>query len=607
MSDQETIINLANKWLEFDKNEKNRRQIQTLLAANDIDTLRSLLTPRIEFGTAGLRGKMEAGFACMNDLTVIQTSQGLARYLKSFYASELEDAQKRGIAIGFDGRHNSCIFAHLAANIFLSEGFYVDFFDRVVPTPMIPYCILQRKNIAGIVITASHNPKQDNGYKLYWSNGAQIVSPHDKGISKSIDENEKPWTTLDHYAELKSPLLRLIYDEVCPQYIDALTVLSFKQKENASVTQRVVYTAMHGVGTEFVRSVFKKFGLPEFYDVPEQNYPNPDFPTVPFPNPEEGKSALNLAIEVAKSKNCELIIANDPDADRFAAAEYNPKTSEWKIFNGNELGILLAHWYWSQYKEAHPDVDPKNCVVLNSTVSSKMLQTMAHKEGLYYEETLTGFKWMGNVASKYIGEGRNIIFCFEEAIGYMISSICLDKDGVRCAPVFTEMAATLRRQYNRSVIDHLHYLYSLYGYHSTLNSYFFYWDKVKMYALFDELRNGGKYHWKCGDYEISHIRDLTKGFDSHFPDHKPVLPVSSSTQMITYYFKNGVVCTIRASGTEPKLKYYSELKQDLSQGKKEEELVAERPAIDAALKAVIDSVIEHFLQPARFGLELPHH
>lgn len=251
-------------------------------------------------------------------------------------------------------------------------------------------------------------------------------------------------------------------------------------------------------------------------------------------------------METAEANNAPIIMANDPDSDRFAAAE-KQENGEWKIFTGNELGILFGNWTWQNYKKRNPDVDPSTCAVFNTTVSSKMLKSLAEVEGLYYEETLTGFKWLGTLAQKKMDEGMNFLFCFEEAIGYLIFDICLDKDGVRTAGMFAEMVNQLYDNGN-TVAGLLNELYEKYGYFASNNRYFFCYSPPKMAKIFERMRTMGPdgcYVQACGDFKIAGIRDLTTGFDSTQADNKAVLPVSSSSQMITFYFENGGVVTLR--------------------------------------------------------------
>eukprot|EP01096_Ripella_sp_DP13-Kostka_P000575 TRINITY_DN10628_c0_g1_i1.p1 TRINITY_DN10628_c0_g1~~TRINITY_DN10628_c0_g1_i1.p1 ORF type:complete len:590 (+),score=245.02 TRINITY_DN10628_c0_g1_i1:27-1796(+) len=580
------LQHLVDQWLSHDPNAVTKSEIQALVAEGNAEELQARLGSRIGFGTAGLRGTMKAGYAFMNDLTVIQASQGLAKLLVSMY-------EEPTIVVGRDGRHNSERFAQLSAATFVKAGIKVYFLKGLSATPIVAFAVKELNLKAGVMVTASHNPKNDNGYKVYWEAGSQIVSPIDRNIQKSIEENLTPWDISHELANLESLVIDPL-QQVSDRYYQLVREkCSFTSETNKESKLKIVYTAMHGVGKKWAERVFDEFNLNPFIPVVEQIEADPEFPTVEFPNPEEGQGSLKLAIDTAEREEAPLIIANDPDADRFAAAE-KQKSGIWKIFTGNELGILFADWTWSNYKRLHPDAQPDKCLVINTTVSSKMLKGLADKEGLRYEETLTGFKWMGNLALKRINEGYTFLYSFEDAIGFMMFDVCLDKDGVRAAGAFAELANSLYAK-GLNVNQHLDSLYEKYGYYATQNRYFFCYDPKKMERIFDRIRKleNGSYPTSVGGFAIKSVRDLTTGFDSSQPDQKAILPTSSSTQMITFFFENGAVVTLRGSGTEPKLKYYTELNGN------------DRIIVDGTLTAVKESVIVELLQPVENGLLPP--
>lgn len=332
---------------------------------------------------------------------------------------------------------------------------------------------------------------------------------------------------------------------------------------NEETQLKVVYTAMHGVGFPFVERAFEIAKLKPVYAVLEQRDPDPEFPTVKFPNPEEGKSCLILSMKLADDVGSDLIVANDPDADRLAVAERDPRTKQWKVFNGNEIGSLLG-WWSMQYHKENSDTDLSNCYMLASTVSSKMLKSMSRIEGFNFEETLTGFKWMGNRSVELMKEGKEILFAFEEAIGFMFSSTVLDKDGVSASAHLATLASFLKAKEGKSLAEKLDQLYETYGYHYSLSSYFLCYDTEKISRIFERIRNwegkSGQYPNSVldGNYKIANIRDLTTGIDTSSPDGKSSLPSSKSSEMITFTLNNDTVVTLRTSGTEPKIKYYAE-------------------------------------------------
>jgi phosphomannomutase len=542
---------------------------------------------RIAFGTAGLRSRMAAGNACMNDLIIIQTTQGLCKYM----LDNIPNAKTRGFVLGYDGRYHSREFAEIAAAVCMDQGFKVYLYSKMVATPMVPYGVTLLKAAGGVMVTASHNPKDDNGYKVYWENGAQIIPPHDAGIAQSIQNNLKPWKAFTFDAN--NELLHDPFDNVTNTYFqEAEKQYCWEKKANQESDIKVTFTAMHGVGAAFVTRAFDAFGLPKYIPVKQQIDPDPEFSTVAFPNPEEGKGALALAMQTADEHGSNLILANDPDADRLAVAERNPDTNEWRILNGNQIAALFADWAWKNHVKNNPNADKKNAVMIASTVSSKFLQAMADKEGFEFRDTLTGFKWMGNVAYDMQQQGRDFLFAYEVEIGFLVGGLSLDKDGVRMAAIFTEMAIHVYNTTGKTLWDHLQTLYAKYNYFSMNTSYFFCHDNAILDTVFGRLRADDYAVTKTlPGIKVTGIRDITTGYDNSMPDQKTILPVVPSSHMITFHFDNGCVATLRNSGTEPKLKYYVEARSATSEA-------------DAAIlvNATTDIIIEHFMQPSKTGL-----
>lgn len=584
------------EFLGWNKNEKINNEIQKLRDGNDRKLLSKLFLYRMEFGTAGLRGRMGPGYSQMNDLVIVQTSQGLLKYL-----SETDkDLKEKGIIVGYDGRHNSRRFAELTASIFLHGGVKVYLYSKLCPTPFVPFAVLHYKCAAGVMVTASHNPKDDNGYKVYWSNGAQIQSPIDKEILKCIMDNlvplESSWdTSIIESSELLHDPLPTVMKEYYIPIKDGV----FSASVNADSSLKITYTPMHGVAYPYIQEAFRVAGFQQpVIPVMEQIEPDPEFSTVKFPNPEEGKSALDLSIQTADKTDSRFILANDPDADRLAAAE-KTKHGEWKVFSGNELGALLGWWSFYTYKTKNPDADLNDAYMLASTVSSKILRSIAKVEHFQFEETLTGFKWMGNRASKLLSQGKVVLFAFEEAIGFMCGTPVLDKDGVSAAIRLAELAAFLDAR-GTTLTEKLQEIYKIYGHHISDNSYFICHEPPVIKRIFTRLRNfkdaSDTYPDGLldGKYKIVGTRDLTTGYDSTRADKKATLPVSRSSQMITFTFDNGLVVTLRTSGTEPKIKYYTELcappeEQDLD-------------SLKATLQEMVDAIIKEYLQPEDNGL-----
>ncbi|MCJ1319697.1 Phosphoglucomutase-3 [Xylographa vitiligo] len=553
-----TLRELWEEWLRLDMRPKTRVEIRKLVEHGEIEELERRLRPRISFGTAGLRARMQAGFARMNHLIVIQTSQGLAEYL----LENVSNAKNRGVVIGRDGRRDSLLFAEMAAAVFLAKRFRVWYFEKVVHTPMVPFTIDELGAAAGIMITASHNPAWDNGYKVYGENGCQINSPQDKSIAAHIMDNLEPMEGLDpiHNGRSKHNPALLVDAGVAfiPKYCTRVSDLMFAAPHSLKLP-KFVYTAMHGVGLPFLHQSLNrivvcdtrsKHMIPNdvvheiIYIVESQAMPDPDFPTVKYPNPEE-QGALDLAKDMANTEDISLIFANDPDADRFAVAER--VEGEWHQFTGDQVGVLLGYYIFTFNSHL------KGMMMLTSAVSSQMLAKIGEVEGFIVEETLTGFKWLGNRSMEL---GDKVIFAYEEALGYMLPVIVHDKDGVAAAIMFLEACSRWQSPWSK-----LQELYRKYGYFETRNTYWRCDDHEVVDSVFAKIRQDVSDF--PADRKLERFRDLTNGTDSGTEDSKPVLPTDPNTQMITCWLggndhDDGIKFTIRASGTEPKVKLYLE-------------------------------------------------
>ncbi|KAI1790740.1 phosphoglucomutase 1 [Ganoderma leucocontextum] len=563
------LQSLVDQWLRLDPNEETRAEIERLVQEGNSAELVKRMSPRIEFGTAGLRGRMEAGWNRMNDLIIIQASQGLCAYV----LKHVKDARSRGVVVGHDHRYNSEKWAKLTAAVFIDQQVPVYFHEGIVHTPLVPFTVKEKQAAAGVMITASHNPKDDNGYKVYWENAVQIIEPHDKGISISIRENLEPRSlNLDSYSLASSPLLRE-YDNLA--YLEYIDSLSTSRPLNTQATLKFVNTSMHGVSDAPMSKAFRSFSFLPYIPVTAQQQPDPDFPTVKFPNPEEKgvfmfTASLDLAISTATEHGADYILAQDPDSDRFAAAERGPD-GKWIQFTGDQLGTLFASATLDKYRAMGKPLS--KLAMVASTVSSKMIEAMAHAEGFKFAECLTGFKYIGNTALTLVQEGYEVPFGYEEAIGFMFGSNLRDKDGVAASVVFAEFVASLQRQ-GKTASSRLKELYEQYLTlpTQTSNSYFICTEPRTIDAIFARIRNfdgadpqAGPPHYPrtLAGLEVTSVRDLTVGYDSaNAPPYKPALPLSSG-HMIQFRAENKtdgtkITLTTRTSGTEPKIKYYLE-------------------------------------------------
>nr|CCA16644.1 phosphoglucomutase putative [Albugo laibachii Nc14] len=596
-------IKIARQWIEWDVNAETKANVQELIDTNDEVSLQKMFGNRLAFGTAGLRGPMGPGTNAMNDIIVIQTTQGLCEYLNVTLSAGFKTM---GIAIGYDHRRqgslNSKRFAELTTAVVVSYGCKVFFYDEFVPTPLIPFLLEQKRCAAGIMITASHNPKKDNGYKLYGPNGCQIISPQDTLISAYIERNQMPWQNYsDEFVrssiyEATSGLVEFPLKEMTDRYFTRMQEkLCRFPADNSSTEAKFVYTSMHGVGHPFLTRAFRAFQLPAYIPVQDQILPHPDFPTVDFPNPEEGKGSLFLAMKTGEENAANLILANDPDADRLAVAECDRKSLEWTIFTGNEIGLLFGHWEMTQHLERNPSMDRSKLYFVASTVSSKMLGAVASAHSAQFAETLSGFKWIGNKVDELRQSGHTVLFSFEEAIGFCVGDLVKDKDGISAAVVFAEMAVQLYKR-KTTVKAFLKDLYDQYGHFISYNHYVRCDDPIKVRAIFERLRNDGQYMKTCGGFSIQYVRDMTKGIDTSQPNGRALLPTTPSTQMITFSFTNGCTATLRTSGTEPKIKFYVEIA-----GKPHEC----RSELKQTLLKLVDEIIGQMLRPTENGLEKP--
>lgn len=548
------IKELVAQWLTVDEDPETRQEIINL--SDNVAELEKRLRNRIVFGTAGLRAKMEAGFSRMNNVTVMQASQGLADYVLK------QEKINKSVIIGHDHRFHSKKFAEITITAFLLKGFKVYYLSSselgdLIPTPLVPFGVDYFNCDVGVMITASHNPKDDNGYKVYWSNGCQIIPPHDSNIADSILNNLAP--IKDSYNTEKvmtgNPNLKFVKEESLTAYLLHLNSKLIKFKNLNDL--KFVYTPMHGVGLEVFQQAVKFLGVEDLHGliVEKQSVPDPNFPTVKFPNPEE-KGALTLAQEFADSKGIELVIANDPDADRFTASI---KVDKWYQLSGNELGYLFAEYVYTNYKDSLDDL-----YFINSTVSSQMIKSMAEVLGFNYTDTLTGFKWIGNKAIELEKEGYKVPFGYEEAIGFMFEGIH-DKDGISASIVFLQLYKYWKDK-GLNLLEVLENGYKKFGYFKEYNSYYFANDSKLIDNVFATIRaEENPYPKKFFDYDVVYWRDLTTGYQSDTKDNKPNLPIDPNSHMITFNLRKNsdiIRLTIRNSGTEPKLKIYIEAKSN---------------------------------------------
>ncbi|WP_019055780.1 phospho-sugar mutase [Streptomyces prunicolor] len=510
------LIAQANAWLAEDPDAETRDELAKLIDAGDVTELAERFRGTLQFGTAGLRGELGAGPMRMNRAVVIRAAAGLAAYLKKNGHTDGTGT----VVIGYDARHKSADFARDTAAVMVGAGLKAAVLPRPLPTPVLAFAIRHLGAIAGVEVTASHNPPRDNGYKVYLGDGSQIVPPADAEIAAEIDavnslhDVPRPtegWETLDE-GVLDAYLART----------DAVLA------PNSPRTARTVYTAMHGVGKDVLLAAFARAGFPAPVLVAEQAEPDPDFPTVAFPNPEE-PGAMDLAFAQARATDPDLIIANDPDADRCAAAvKGRTQGGSWRMLRGDEVGSLLA---------AHLVRRGARGTFAESIVSSSLLGRIAEKAGLPYEETLTGFKWIARVEGLRYG--------YEEALGYCVDPDGVrDKDGITAALLITELASELKAE-GRDLLDLLDDLAVEHGLHATDQLSFRVEDLSVIADAMRRLREQPP--TALAGLAVTNAEDLTEGTAK--------LPPTDGLR----YTLDGARVIVRPSGTEPKLKCYLEV------------------------------------------------
>ena len=503
-------------WIEDDPDTKTAAELSALLDARDESALKKYFAGFLEFGTAGLRGPIGPGPSCMNQAVVGRTAAGLVKYMK--------ERSLTSVVIGRDARHGSDIFEQISAEILSGAGLTVSVLPRPLPTPVLAFAVNELHADVGIMITASHNPGSDNGYKVYLGGvvdgvtyrGSQIITPADKQISAHIKGIEslksipraKKWHILD--------------ENIVEKYVERTKVLAPRPGD-----LKIVYTAMHGVGTKTLQRVFHRAGFASLILVESQAQPDPDFPTLVFPNPEEA-GALDQALETARTFDADLVIANDPDADRCSVA-IKDRDLSWRALRGDEIGAILGEVMARSAKSG---------TLANSIVSSSVLSKIAARHNLNFEETLTGFK--------YIAKIPNLIFGYEEAIGFCVDSQTVnDKDGISAALLMAQIATDLCTE-GKTLLDLLDEIWKTYDFHATEQISIRVNDLSTISNLMKKLRNNPLSD--IAGFKLLAMDDLAIPTNSLPP-----------TDGIRFTLEQNIRIIIRPSGTEPKIKCYIEV------------------------------------------------
>jgi phosphomannomutase len=501
-------------WIAADPEPETRAELESLLEAADVDELASRFSHRLEFGTAGLRGALGAGPNRMNRAVVRLATAGLARWLH-----DSGDAG-RGVVVGYDHRHASDTFGRDAAGVLAAAAIPVRLATRPWPTPVTAYAVRHYGAAAGIMVTASHNPAPDNGYKVYDGTGSQIVPPTDAAIMAGI---EAAGAANAVACDPTSSRIEAIGDDAVRAYLDVAAAVV----GSGPRALRVVYTPVHGVGLDVFRALWERVGFPAATVVDQQAKPDPDFPTAPFPNPEE-PGVLDLALDLAGRTRADLVIANDPDADRLAVAIPAPR--DWRVLTGDEVGALLG-----QHMLATTTGDDR--VVARSIVSSRLLDRIAADSEVPARATLTGFKWVSRAADV---DGRRLVFGYEEALGYGVSPSVRDKDGLTAAIAIADLAA------RGSLADALDRLAARHGLHATAQWSMRFSDGAGAAAFTAAVR--AQPPAELADVPVRRVVDYLDGAAGLPP-----------ADLIAFELDDGSRALVRPSGTEPKVKCYFEV------------------------------------------------
>ncbi|ENM5833862.1 phospho-sugar mutase [Vibrio metoecus] len=528
-------------WLARDPDPKTRQELQQLIDTQQDAQIAERFQSRLEFGTAGLRGKVGCGPNRMNRLVIQETAAGLGHYL----IAQLPDAKNRGVVIGYDGRPDSKQFAHDTASVLTSLGIKTYLTYQVAATPIVAFGVRHFNAAAAVVVTASHNPPEYNGFKVYWENGAQIIPPHDAGIAACIDQAAQqaiPYLALEQ-AEQQG-LLHWLRDEYYQTYRKTIGASPLLQHHTKPQELSLAYTAMHGVGANMAETLLADAGFTHVSSVKEQREPDGTFPTVNFPNPEEA-GAMDMVMALAKKVGAQLACANDPDADRFAVAA-RKADGEYQMLTGDQVGSLFGHYLLSQ-------TDARRQLVGNTIVSSSLLSKIAAAHGARYYQTLTGFKWLTNVAMQEQTEQHQFLFAYEEALGYTIGSTVWDKDGLSALVAFAQLAAELNAQ-GKTVWDQLEALYRQHGLH--VNAQRSIALAPNSPPVGDKLRAtpptdiAGRKVLIVEDFKLARRT---------FADGNTEAITLPASDVLIYHLDGGARVIVRPSGTEPKLKCYYEV------------------------------------------------
>lgn len=561
--DKKELDTKIRDYLKFEDQQYFIDNLKQVIESKDIEEMNDRFYMDLEFGTGGLRGVIGGGYNRINPYIIRKSTTGLAKYINKM-------VKNGSVAIAYDSRNFSSLFAEEAALTLCANGIKVYLFTSLRPTPVISYAVRKLGCTAGIVVTASHNPAEYNGYKVYWSDGGQIVPPHDVAIIDEVNVVSGKVDTMDKDEAVRKGLLIYTDKEIDEPYVKLVKSCSFRpdlmRAEGKNL--KVVYTPLHGAGTMMVERTLGEMGI-EVLTVPEQREPDGNFPTVDFPNPEI-ISAMKLGLKLAQKEKADLLLGTDPDADRLGIAV--PDDDKFVLITGNQLGVLIGDYIFSSLKEN--GVLNDKCAFVKTIVTTELQRLVAESYGVKSYDVLTGFKYIAEKIKGFEKTGEKYIFGGEESYGYLVTDEVRDKDAVSAAFLTVELTL-YHRSMGKSVLDRLKEIWQKFGYfEELLISRYLKGEKgkIQMEGMMSSMRNnppaefGGILVSYMKDYKTGETYNVITGVKQKNID----LP---SSNVLQFLLKDGSMVTIRPSGTEPKIKFYASCKaepgQDLHESKKE--------------------------------------
>ncbi len=543
----------AQVWLDGNYDAETKAEVKKLMDADDKTDLIEAFYRDLEFGTGGLRGIMGAGTNRMNIYTVGAATQGLSNYLKSQFAA----LPQISVVIGHDCRNNSRKFAEISANIFSANGIKVYLFEDLRPTPEASFAIRHLGCQSGIILTASHNPKEYNGYKAYWNDGAQMIAPHDENV---ITEVLKIKNVDDIKFEGNPGLIEIIGEEIDNVYIDKIkTLILSPEAIERNKDLKIVYTPIHGTGIKLIPKTLREYGFTNIIDVPEQNVISGDFPTVVSPNPEE-PAALAMAVQKAIETDADIVMASDPDADRIGIAIKNDK-GEWILVNGNQTFLIFIYYLITKWKELGRLTG--NEYVVKTIVTTEVMADIAIKNNVEYYNCFTGFKWIADVMRQNEGK-KTYIGGGEESYGFLAEDFVRDKDSVSACALIAEITAWAKDN-GKTLFEMLQDIYIEYGY-----------GKEKGISVVRKGKSGAEeIAQMMADYRNNPPKEIAGSVVKTIKDYQTLkmtdvksgevsdLDMPATSNVLQFFTEDGTKISVRPSGTEPKIKFYIEVRGEM--------------------------------------------